>query len=168
MKIAIISDSHDNLDNLKICFSIIKKEKIKKIICCGDVCSLDTLKFISTNFLGEIFLVTGNAETYQEKDLKKIKNITYQGLLGYIKINNLNIGFCHKPTELKELQLKAKTKLDFIFYGHTHKPWLEKKLNTFLANPGNVAGIFYQPTFALLNTINKKLELKLIVKACNK
>lgn len=162
MKIAIISDSHDNLNNLKICLSLIKKEGVGKIICCGDVCSLETLKFISTNFLGEIFLVAGNAETYQEKELKGIKNISYHGLLGYTKIDNLNIGFCHKPTQLKELQEKAKIKLDFIFYGHTHKPWLKKELDTFLANPGNVAGIFYQATFALLNTDTKNLELKLI------
>jgi putative phosphoesterase len=148
MKIAIISDSHDNLKNIERFFYIIKNENISKIICCGDVTSKETLEFISTNFLGEIFLVLGNAETFIEEDIEKIKNMNYQGKIGYAKIENV--------------KKDAKNNLDFIFYGHTHKPWLEKSNDIILANPGNLAGIFYQPTFALLDTHSKNLELKLI------
>ena len=162
MKIAIISDSHDNLKNIEKFFYIIKNEKISKIICCGDIASKETIEFISTNFLGEIFLVLGNAETFTEEDIKKIKNINYQGKIGYAKIEHLNIGFCHKPIDIENVKKGTKNNLDFIFYGHTHKPWLEKSNNTILANPGNLAGIFYQPTFALLDTHSKNLELKLI------
>jgi predicted phosphodiesterase len=55
---------------------------------------------------------------------------------------------------------------DFVFYGHTHKPWIsdidvtskDRKKCTML-NPGNVAGDYYLPTFALWDTQDNNLNL---------
>ena len=44
MKIAIISDTHDNIANLKKAAEFIKKEKIKTIILCGDIFKSETIK----------------------------------------------------------------------------------------------------------------------------
>ena len=162
MKIAIISDIHDNLKKLSECLQICQQEKINKIICCGDVSSLDTLKFISTNFLGEVFLVEGNAETFLKKDLAQFSNINFCGLVGYTELDDIKIGFCHKPKDIALVFKGVDYKLDFIFYGHTHKPWLEKEKGTMLVNPGNIAGIFYQSSFALFDTKTRNLELKII------
>lgn len=162
MKIAIISDIHDNLVNLNKCLKVCQTEKIDKIICLGDVCNLDTLTILCQKFKNEIHLVDGNGEIYTKKDALKIKNLDYQAEFGYLSIDNINLAFCHKKKDIDELLKGAKVKPDFIFYGHNHKPWLEKKKNTFWANPGNVAGIYYQPTFAILNTDNKNLSLKLL------
>lgn len=159
MQIAIISDMHDNLLKLEKCLNICNSKTVSKIICCGDVCSQDTLKFLSLNFSGEIFLVEGNAETFEKKDLKEFSNINFQGLVGYTEIAKLKIGFCHKLSDVSLVYKGTNNKLDFIFYGHSHKPWLENKAGTMLVNPGNVAGIFYQASFALFNTTRRKLEL---------
>lgn len=159
MQIAIISDMHDNLLKLEKCLNTCNKIAVSKIICCGDVCSKDTLKFLSLNFPGEIFLVEGNAETFEKKDLKEFSNINFQGLIGYTELDKLKIGFCHKSKDIPKVLNGFKDKLDFIFYGHSHKPWLENKNNTLFINPGNVAGIFYQASFALFNTSTRKLEL---------
>lgn len=162
MTIAIISDIHDNLTKLSKCLTVCKQRKISTIICCGDVCSLETLKFISSKFTGKVFLVKGNAETFSSAEVEKIKRIKYQGLLGYTKVGHLSIGFCHKPKNIKKLIEDHDFKLDLIFYGHTHKPWLETKNNVLHINPGNVAGIFYQSTFAIFNSKTRKLELQVI------
>ncbi len=162
MLIAIISDIHDNLPNLEKCLAWCKKNKIEKIICCGDVCNYDTLEFLSTNFSGEIFLVEGNGETYEAKDINNLKNISYRNLIGIEKLGSLTLGFCHQEREIPTLLKKAEQCLDFIFFGHSHKPWLEKQNNIFIANPGNLAGTFFQPTFASLNTETKELELKIL------
>ncbi|HZJ41721.1 MAG TPA: metallophosphoesterase family protein [Patescibacteria group bacterium] len=162
MVIAIISDIHDNLLNLKKCLDICLKNKITKLICCGDVGNLDTLKYISTNFLGEIFLIDGNAETYSSDEIKKFTNINYQGLIGYTKIDNFNIGFCHKSIDIEKVKKNSDVRLDYIFYGHSHKPWLEKQDNIMIVNPGNIAGIFYQATFTLFDTQSKNLKLQII------
>jgi uncharacterized protein len=162
MLIAIISDIHDNIPNLKNCLDKCKSEKVAKIICCGDVGNNKTLKFLSTNFLGEIFLVEGNGDTYSKSDLDKYKNINYQGFTGQEKLEGVKIGFCHKKQDIKKMKEKLNISFDYIFYGHSHKPWLEKQNNTIIVNPGNIAGIFYQPTFALFATKNKILKLEMI------
>jgi uncharacterized protein len=74
MKIAIISDTHDNLENLKKFFDFAKKEKIKILIHCGDVCNGETLKEIEKNFK-EIYLCLGNADIKESllKEAKKSK-----------------------------------------------------------------------------------------------
>jgi putative phosphoesterase len=162
MLIAIISDIHDNLLNLEKCLNWCRDHKIEKMICCGDVCDADTLNFLAKNFSGEIFLVEGNGETFVEADLKHLKNIKYYGLAGVKKISGLNLGFCHQNKDISKVINLSSQNLDFIFLGHSHKPWLEKREQTFLANPGNISGTFYQATFATLDTNNKKLDLKIL------
>ena len=68
-----------------------------------------------------------------------------------------------EPVKIKKLlNSNPKKDLNFIFYGHTHKPALEKSLSTIIANPGNIASIHYPASFAILNTTTKKLELKIL------
>ena len=158
MKIAIISDTHDNLENLRKFFEFTKKENIEILIHCGDVCNGETLKEIEKNFK-EIYLCLGNADI-KESLFKEVKNSKIFEKEGKIEIENLKIGFCH-AFKLKEKNLND---FDFYFFGHTHWPFLKKEENCYLANPGNLAGLYYKATFAILDTKTKKLELKILEK----
>ncbi len=162
MLIAIISDTHDNIPNLKKCLSWCQNNKIEKIIFCGDATTIETINYLASEFSGQIFITNGNAEIYSNSDLQKYKNIDYYPEIGIIKIANLNIGFCHQPEKINLILKTKKNNLDFIFYGHTHRPALKKNKNTIIANPGNLTGSGYQASFATLNTDNKKLELKIL------
>ena len=159
MLIAIISDSHDNLENLKKFINWSLENKIEKIICLGDVAKIETIKYLALGFSGEIFLVRGNACLYEASELKKYQNIKYYGEIGQEVIGGLKIAFVHEPEKIKKL---TEHNLDFVFHGHTHKPWLEKNGETLVANPGTLGRVYYQASFALLNTETKKLELKLL------
>jgi len=159
MLIAIISDNHDNLENLKKFINWSLENKIEKIICLGDVCKIETIKYLALSFPGEIFLVRGNACLYETGELKKYQNIKYYGEIGQEIIGDLKIAFVHEPEKMKKL---TEYNLDFVFYGHSHKPWLEKNGETLVANPGTLGGVYYQATFTVLNTETKKLELKLL------
>ena len=64
MKIAIISDIHDNLVNLKKCLDWCGQNGAEAVICCGDVTNGETLAFLRDNFRGPIHLVRGNMEIY--------------------------------------------------------------------------------------------------------
>jgi putative phosphoesterase len=158
MKIAIISDTHDNLENLKKFFEFSKKEKIEILIHCGDVCNGETLKEIEKNF-EKIYLCFGNADI-KESLLKEAKKTKIFEKEGKIKIENLKIGFCHE-FDYKNKNLEN---FDFYFFGHSHWPFLKKEKNCYLANPGNLAGLFYRATFAILDTKTKNLELKILEK----
>ena len=156
MKIAIISDTHDNLHNLGIFFNFAKKENIEAIIHCGDTAHSETLEEILNNFSEKIFLSYGNMDFCEEFDIfKNNKRLKIFEDFGEAEIGGLKIGFCHFPELAKE---NAK-KYDFVFYGHTHKPWIEKIGNCFIANPGNLAGQYYAPSFAVLETETKNLSL---------
>jgi hypothetical protein len=161
MLIAIISDIHDNLINLANALTWCRNQNITKIIFCGDTTTLETIKNLA-QFPGEIFMVRGNIELYEKSELAEFKNLKYYGATGSLNLNNLHIGLCHEPYKIERLIKSTETKLDYIFYGHTHKPWLEQRGVTAIINPGNIAGVWYQATFATLNTVTRKIELKIL------
>jgi hypothetical protein len=165
MKIAVISDIHDNLSTLNIFFELIAKEteenKIENIICCGDVTNEKTLKELSLKFTKTIYLIKGNGEIYQEENLEKYKNIKYLGRYNTIELGNFKIGICHEPIFIKTLLEKEKN-LNFIFYGHTHKPWLSMKNKATIINPGTLGGVFQKSSFAIWDSNNGKIKLKLL------
>ncbi len=158
MKIGIISDTHDNLPNFKKAVSWFKKNNIPLIIHCGDITNPNTLKESLKSFSGKLKGVLGNADNvYQFKleDYQTSKTEVFE------KIGETGkIAFTHYPWEAKKL---AKTeKYQAVFFGHSHKPSQKKVGNCLLVNPGNIAGIIFRPSFAIFNTDNNNLELKLI------
>ena len=161
MLIAIISDIHDNLANLDICLNWCHHKSIEKIVFCGDTTTKETIAHLATAFSGDIFMVSGNVELYEPKEITGFKNIHHLGSVGSVKIDSCQIGLCHEPAKIKLCQ-ELKPQPNFIFYGHTHKPWLESQAGTIIANPGNLAGTFNQATFASLNTETKDLKLHVL------
>lgn len=168
MKIAIISDTHDNVVTLEKALAWIKKQGIKEIIHCGDLCAPSILtKVLGPKFQGRIHIVHGNVgdpELLEEK-AKNFPHVTIHGQVGEIKLDSKKITFTHFPDKGREL---AETgKYDLVFYGHTHKPWEETlrlaqgKLCR-LVNPGTLAGMFYKATFAVYDTKTDQLELKIL------
>lgn len=166
MKIAIISDTHDNLENLKRAINLIKKEKIKIILHCGDIFKPETIKEILKDFSGKIYLIFSPADAsfskIPEDSFDKLTGVKVFPDFGQLKIDNKKIAFCHFPEIAHNLVISQK--YDLVFYGHTHKPWQEKIGKTKLVNPGNLAGLFYKATFAIYDTKEDKLELKILEK----
>ena len=167
MKIAICSDSHDNLTNISKFLFYCNNNDVEKIIHCGDWCAPSILKFFRKNFAEQICGVYGNVHADDETMQKFAKdlNIKLQAnkLETEIELNKNKILKCyvtHYPDVAKE---KAElNKYDFIFYGHNHRPWIEKINKTYLVNPGTLAGMFNRATFAIYNTKTKKMELLLL------
>ncbi len=158
MKVAIISDLHDNAIYLERFLAWAGTNKIYHLIACGDLANQDTLDRVIAGFGGKIHLAIGNADSFnQNKEYEeRISILPREG--GIVRIEELNIGLCHEPKYIKALEASQP---DFIFYGHTHKPHLEKINLSIVANPGTLGGWHYPSTFALLETENG--ELKLII-----
>lgn len=162
MKIAIIADSHDNLVNLEKCLLFCEKEEVNIIFHCGDWCAPSTLKFTRELFSEKIYGVFGNVHGEDKEMLNTAKefDINLKKDKNKIIIDNIRMSIVHHPEEARKL---AQTKkFDLIFYGHTHKPWQDKSDETFLVNPGTLAGMFMRATFAIYDTKTRKLELKLL------
>ena len=137
MKIAIVSDTHDNIKNFSKVIDYLNKEKIHLILHCGDICNKDLIDEAIKNFNGsasikvsadkEIKFVKGNSDF--ELDLPETMEL---------ELGSKKIFFNHYP-DIAKRQAESQ-KYDLVFYGHTHKPWEEKIKNCRLVNPGELAG----------------------------
>jgi hypothetical protein len=150
MKIAIVSDTHDNLTNLRKIISWLNENNFQFILHCGDVCTQATLYEMNKMFKGEIKAARGNMEI----------DLDHLPLVQEVKIDNKRIAFVHYYA--KALQLVKDH--DLVFYGHTHEPWGETIGECRVVNPGTAAGMFNKATFAIYNTETDKLELKILEK----
>jgi len=165
MKIAIVSDSHDNIPNIDKMLGYTKNEKINIMLHCGDVCAPSVLEYLAKKFTGEIYHVYGNVDgdrEMMEKISKKYSSVHLLGDEGTVKIKgiNLKIGIVHYPGKAREMAASAN--YDIAFYGHNHRPWDEVVRKTRLINPGTLAGLFQKATFAIWDTESGKLELKVL------
>ena len=118
MKMAIISDIHDNLVNLEKCLAWCETQNVKQLICCGDVTNSETLAFLANNFKGIIHLVRGNVEIYNENEVGGYDNIKYYDKISIVEIDYKKVGICHEPYLIEKIIKQSL--VDIIFYGHTH------------------------------------------------
>ncbi len=83
------------------------------------------------------------------------------GRFGVFEIDGRAIGLCHEPRYIKSvLNIKF---CQLFFYGHTHEPWIEEKDGITMANPGTLGGVFNKASFAVWDSADNKLELKILV-----
>lgn len=155
MKIAIISDIHDNYSYLDSCVSYCKKEQIEAILCCGDITNDETVKRLA-DFTIPVYAIRGNSDIFDEKIVSAVSNLHYLGRTGEVELDTKRIGLCHEPFFIDDLLPKQ---YDAIFYGHTHKPWIEQREKTHIINPGTLGGVFNLSTFAVWDTAKPLPEL---------
>lgn len=169
MKIAIISDSHDDFDNLSKFVEIAKKEKFNALIHCGDLCGPGAIEIFYKLDI-PIYFTFGNVDIGMAFELmKKIKDkpdVKVFKPFGEVELGGKKIAFIHYP-ELA-LGLASTKKYDAVFYGHTHHRKKEKVENCWLVNPGEITWLhlFLHPDeesetgYAVYDTDNNEVELK--------
>lgn len=141
MKIAILSDIHDNIWEF---------EKVKTqingianaIIYCGDFCAPFTAGALSKLNI-PVYACLGNNDSDQIGLVRSGgPNFIWTSLgqeIGVITLENRNIAYCHYP-RLAHL-VAAHNDFDAVFFGHTHQAEVKNHDKTLLMNPGAVCGI---------------------------
>lgn len=156
MKIAILSDIHDNLENLNKALTYLRANSIEEIIFCGDFCSPFSAKLLS-EFPGKVHAIFGNNDGDKFLILEKTKTNHKFKLYGeYIgdldntlEIDGKKIGVSHYPFYAKTM---AKTGwYDCVFYGHNHIADKQKFGHCLLLNPGSL-GLGKDASFAVYDT----------------
>lgn len=156
MKIAVISDSHDHIDNLRKAIKIIKTENINYTIHCGDFCAPFIIKELST-LEHEVFGVFGNVDGDKYRILQnKPDNVQLYPEFAELKIDNTKIAVVHYPELAKILAYSGKYKV--VFYGHTHIRKIEKIGSTLLVNPGEIMNLNSDPSFIIYNSEDNKIK----------
>ena len=67
MKFAIVSDTHDNINNFNKAINWLNSENIELVLHCGDISRQETISEATKKFKGEIKWVRGNADYYLEE-----------------------------------------------------------------------------------------------------
>lgn len=163
MRIAIVSDTHGNAANFKKVVSWLNTENIRFVLHCGDIGSPESLKESLTDFKGDFFGVFGNTDkefNVYVTEYGKIPNVKIKEETLELELGGEKMALNHFPSQAKKLALSGK--YDTVFYGHTHRAWQERINKCQMVNPGELAGQFFKPTFAVYNTETKDLQLKIL------
>lgn len=152
MRIGIISDTHDNVSNIKNAALIFKKMDIREVIHLGDVIAPATIRFFKPL---KMKFVKGNCDGDVEMLKKKIEEIDGEyypdNLLLELKGKKI---FCsHKPMQ----DVIDSREYDYVLYGHTHVKRNDKLGKTRVINPG---AHYYggENTIAILDIDNDHVE----------
>jgi putative phosphoesterase len=160
MKIAILSDLHDNYAAWQIINRILKKERLKTMFFCGDLAAPSMLVKMIEEFEGKIHMVFGNvADRELEKKIgDESDKVTHYGDQAEFELEGKKIALIHFPEKAKELAESGR--YDLVCFGHNHIKSLDKLGKTILLNPGTAGGMFQYPTFAVIDLSNMEVEFE--------
>nr|WP_320011436.1 YfcE family phosphodiesterase [uncultured Desulfobulbus sp.] len=152
MRIAVLSDSHDQIPNLHAAVTRANRAQADVLIHCGDLISPFMLRYLSA-FEGPVHLIYGNNVGDQHLISSRcgtlFPNISHHGTHGQITLGDRRIAFVHYPRLAKEVAQSGVYHL--VCYGHDHIFHSERLGSCLLLNPGDLLGKEERPSFALVD-----------------
>ena len=159
MIIAVMSDSHDNIWNLRRALAIVKQRDAEMIIHCGDFIAPFTLAELDQSGI-PVHGVFGNNDgdkyLLTKFSLTSLTNITLYDPVGLVDTNGFKIGFTHHG--IVGEGLAAGGNFNLVCFGHSHEYFFKKIGRTILLNPGEIMGKDGSPSFCLVDTDTLKIE----------
>ena len=153
MRIAILSDSHDHIPNLKRAVRLANSEGAEMLIHCGDLISPFMLPCLD-GFNGPVHLIYGNNPGDQHLIAARCATVFprlhHHGTHGSFEAGTLRIAVCHYPDQARDLA--ASGSFDLVCCGHDHVWNVERLDHCLLVNPGDLLGKDANPAFALVDT----------------
>ena len=176
MKVGIISDSHDDVNNINKAIEIFERNKIKAVIHGGDIISPPLIKEFKrlTDKGVEFFGIFGNNDG-EKNGLKNAFSLINGKLLGdegKIEIDSLKFCIYHGQDLRKKDKIINSQKFDVFVYGHSHTKHSElihnKKRSTLILNPGSSHSkaktnfsehqYFPDPSIIIFDSVSKEAE----------
>lgn len=158
MRIAVLSDIHDNIWQLESVLSRVRGADA--LIFCGDFCAPFTLTQLAQGFTGPVHVVWGNNDGDKwllTRNATAAGNVTLHGELAELELGGRKIAANHYPHIARHLAESGN--YDAVMYGHDHTAHLEHLGSTLLLNPGEVMGRFGRTTFAWYDAATGQAEI---------
>lgn len=153
MKIAVISDIHDHLENLATVLASVAREQAERLFFLGDFCAPFTLAAIAEGFAGPVDAVFGNndGDTYLLcRVAGQHPHVTLHGHLAELEISGRRIALNHYPEIAR--RLAESDAYDAVFSGHDHRRYIHQSGRTVWANPGEIMGRYGVVSFGIYDT----------------
>jgi putative phosphoesterase len=161
MKVAILSDAHDNIWKLGELLEDVGRSGAAVLLFCGDLCAPFTLKQIGEGFGGPVHVVRGNNDgdvLFLTRIANGLDNVTWHGSFAYLELDGRKVAINHYPQIARDQALCGQYEL--VCYGHDHTANVESLGKTLLVNPGEVMGRFGKSTYAVYDTASGCAELR--------
>lgn len=158
MRLAILSDIHDNLWNLATALEAVKGTDV--LLCCGDLCSPFVIDELS-KFERDVHIVFGNndADLYRitAKALKK-SNCHLHGELFEATFEGKRLAMNHFDYLARPMARSGA--YDVVCFGHNHEFEVSRSGVSLLINPGPIMGAKFssgrwedvRPSFVIYDT----------------
>lgn len=140
MKIGIISDTHDDIDNVKNAIKIFNSNNVEYVFHAGDyVFPGIVLEFGNLNNDIKFIGVLGNNDGEKVGLANSFLSISgdLQWEFGEYKLGKLLVGIYHGTNSTLTNSLIFCNRYDIFLYGHTHKKDTRKIGKTQVFNPGS-------------------------------
>ncbi|MDA1316681.1 MAG: metallophosphoesterase [bacterium] len=139
MKIGIISDTHDQIENIKKAVQVLSDNKVELVFHCGDWVSPFSLAYYK-DLHCPIYGVFGNNDGDKFRHIERAKlygiNIKYEDRFISTEIDNRKIAVFHGDyEEIVDALLKSQM-YDVVLHGHNHIKEIKIIGKTLSVNPG--------------------------------
>lgn len=139
MLIGIISDTHDNMPQIKRAVDLFNERKVGHVVHAGDFTSPFTfriLKDLTCGFTGVFGNNDGDKLLLQKMSGGRVFNQPH-----IFELEGRKIVVIHEHHIADALADSSHYEL--VIYGHTHKPEIRKVKNTLVINPGEAGSWLY-------------------------
>ena len=150
MRIAILSDSHDNIWILEKALVAVSKKGCDVLLHCGDLVAPFILAQMAQAFDGPIHVVEGNNDgdgRLQQQVAAGFPQITLHGPYAELELGGRRVALIHYPEPARRIAQSGV--FDLVCYGHDHQQHWERIGDCLLVNPGEVMGRYGAPSWGL-------------------
>ena len=162
MKIAIISDIHENFHNLILALQEMEKQQVEQILCLGDLINPGIAKVLANQAI-PVFMIWGNNDGDKVEITLASKRAGSQLTVSvrtydFIELDGRKIFMTHYEDLAMPM---AKSGLyDAVLYGHNHELFSEKIGACWIINPGELAASkTKKATFTIYDTQQHSLNI---------
>lgn len=135
MNIGLMSDTHDNLHNLRAALDILRAENVTTVIHCGDVCGTAVIQALE-GF--EVWIARGNMDRQTEL-AQTVDSVLGAGRLAWLQrpvLNGYALAAIHANDDDVLWGLINSGKYKYLFHGHTHRRRNQMIGHVHVINPG--------------------------------
>jgi putative phosphoesterase len=139
MKIAILSDIHDNLWKLDIALASL--DDCDEMICCGDLCSPFVIDELASGFRRPIHVVFGNNDADLFRITSKLQKYSQVRLHGeFCETSFDGKSFAVNHFDYIARPIAQSGRYDVVCFGHNHEFEITRYEASLALNPGSILG----------------------------
>lgn len=160
MLVGVLSDIHDNLENLDKALAVFKERGIEQVVFCGDFCSPIPSRVLG-EYPGEVHCVFGNGDGDRFAMLRFSEeldnNLVLHGEHAELDFDGVKAAVTHYPFYAQALARTGDYRA--VFSGHTHEVHQEYIGDCLWLNPGEVLGWKGAATCAVYDSQENAAEI---------